>query len=81
MLKKLEPNYKHVYQTYKFDGCRMTTCEFVRVQYFPVWLRLKKEIQRQRRVPRNFERLKPIRYGYSTPYRVSLRYGAFIELD
>jgi hypothetical protein len=47
----------------------------------PFWLKFKKGTQKQRRVRRNAERIKPIRYGYSPPFRASLRYGALTDLD
>ncbi|CAF1491063.1 unnamed protein product, partial [Rotaria sordida] len=57
---------------------------FTSIQSFPFWLRFKNSIQRQqrqRRIKSNSERIKPIRYGYSPPYRVSLRYGALTKLN
>jgi hypothetical protein len=47
----------------------------------PFWLKFKNGTHKQRRVRRNAEPIKPIRYGYSPPYRVSLRYGALTDLD
>ncbi|CAF1158600.1 unnamed protein product [Rotaria sordida] len=54
---------------------------FTPILSFPFWLRFKNSMQRQRYIKSNSERIKPIRYGYSPPYRVSLRYGALTKLN
>jgi hypothetical protein len=52
------------------------------VQSSPFWLRFEnKLVQRKQRARSNCERIKPIRYGKSGPYRISLRYGALTKLD
>jgi hypothetical protein len=48
----------------------------------PFWLRFKNKLQRRQQLIRsNSERIKPIRYGHSSAYRIFLRYGALAKLD
>ncbi|CAF0781157.1 unnamed protein product [Rotaria sordida] len=53
----------------------------ITIRSFPFWLKFENSMQRQRRIKSNSERIKPIRYGYSPPYHVSLRYGALTKLN
>ncbi|CAF4014709.1 unnamed protein product, partial [Rotaria sordida] len=62
--------------SHPIDIIRLTT-----IRSFPFWLKFKNSTQRQRRIKSNSERIKPIRYGYTPPYRVSLRYGALTKLN
>ncbi|CAF3687177.1 unnamed protein product [Rotaria sp. Silwood1] len=61
---------------YSMDIIRLTS-----IQNFPFWLRFKNKIQQQRRSKSNSERIKPIRYGYSPYFRISLRYGALTKIN
>ncbi|CAF1566266.1 unnamed protein product [Rotaria sp. Silwood1] len=63
-------------RAHPMDIMRLTS-----IRSFPFWLRFKNKIQQQRRIKSNSEYIKPIRYGYSPPYRVSLRYGALTKIN
>jgi hypothetical protein len=54
----------------------------ISVRSSPFWLRFKNKLQRRQQLIRsNSERIKPIRYGHSSAYRIFLRYGALAKLD